>query len=292
MSRYLGLWRSDTADVHPKAWRILRVLHILISGPAIALFDLTFKCRAAITKSCDRTLKKRIGLWLIPRLPVSRHVFDHCRLELNAAWLRALHRMHPHYRQALKALSERRNVKANIGCGPFGQPGWVNIDLFYHDRVTLRADCRYRIPLADESCEGIHVEHFFEHLCPTDERTHFLRECQRCLQDNGILRIIVPDAELYLRAYAERGWGNLNELSCGGDVAEKVFRTKMEALNHVFLQDGEHYGGYDAETLSLVLREAGFRDVTRWCWREGDFPDGPIDRELHRSYSLYFEARC
>jgi predicted SAM-dependent methyltransferase len=145
--------------------------------------------------------------------------------------------------------------------------------------------------LADKSCEGIHVEHFLEHLAPSDERLRFLNECRRCLQENGILRIIVPDAELYVRAYAESGWGALNHITCGGDIPERVFRTKMEALNHVFLQDSEHYGGYDAETLSFVLKEAGFRDVVRRSWREGEFPGGPIDREQHRPYSLYFEAR-
>jgi hypothetical protein len=65
----------------------------------------------------------------------------------------------------------------------------------------------------------------------------------------------------------------------------------MEALNHVFLQQAEHYGGYDADTLSLVLQDGGFRNVMRRSWREGEFPGGPIDRELHRPYSLYFEAR-
>lgn len=238
-----------------------------------------------------RSLKQRVGHWLIPRLPVNRHVLDHLRLELNAVQVRVLHLIHPGYRRRIKALSRQRRLKANIGCGPFGLPGWINLDLFSHDRVTLRADCRYRIPLVDQSCEGIHVEHFLEHLSPTDERARFLRECLRCLQTGGVLRVIVPDAELYIKAYLTPGWTTLNSISCGGDVPERVFRTKMEALNHIFLQDVEHYGGYDSETLRLVLSDAGFRDVARKSWREGDFPGGCIDRELHRPYSLYFEAR-
>jgi predicted SAM-dependent methyltransferase len=238
-----------------------------------------------------QSFKQRVGVWMILRLPINRHIFDHLRLELNAVWVRTLHRFRPRYRRAIKALSRRSKLKANIGCGPFGQSGWVNLDLFSHEQVTLRADCRYQIPLADRSCQGIHVEHFFEHLCPSDERERFLRECRRCLQDNGVLRIVVPDAEIYVRAYVQPGWKSLNEISCGGDVPELAFRTKMEALNHVFLQGAEHYGGYDAETLLLVLQEAGFRNVARRSWREGDFPDGPIDRDLHRPYSLYFEGR-
>jgi predicted SAM-dependent methyltransferase len=246
--------------------------------------------RTSLDRRC-RIVKQGIGHWLIPRLPVNRHVFNQLRLELNALRVRTFHRIHPGYRNAIRALSSRRNIKANIGCGPFGIPGWINLDLFSHDQVTLRADCRYRIPLGDGSCEGIHVEHFFEHLCPVDARPRFLRECRRCLQPGGILRVIVPDAELYVRAYVSPGWEMLNSISCGGDAPERAFRTKMEALTHVFLQEAEHYGGYDAETLALVLGNAGFRDVARKSWREGDFPGDPIDRELLRPYSLYFEAR-
>ena len=71
---------------------------------------------------------------------------------------------------------------------------------------------------------------------------------------------------------------------------EPEFATKMQALNHVFLQDGEHYGGIDEQTLMLELKNAGFDNIKRYGWREGHFPDGVIDREQHRSYSLYVEA--
>jgi predicted SAM-dependent methyltransferase len=134
------------------------------------------------------------------------------------------------------------------------------------------------------------VEHFFEHLCPFDERPAFLSDCRRCLSQGGVLRIIVPDAEKYIRAYVGEGWAALNEIGCGGDVPEQAFATKMQALNHVFLQHEEHYGGHDRETLALELRHAGFTNIEFYSWRYGCFPGGPIDRELHRPYSLYVEA--
>jgi predicted SAM-dependent methyltransferase len=224
---------------------------------------------------------------------MSSHVYNHLRLEQKAFIVRMLHRIHPSYRKILKDLSKRRNIKANIGCGFSGLPGWVNFDLLPYENLTLCADVRWKIPLANESCVGIHVEHFFEHLSPDDERPRFLRECYRCLQPGGVLRVIVPDAKLYISAYERSDWEELNRISCGGDVPQlpqQRFRTKMEALNHVFLQDGQHYGGYDAETLALVLEEAGFSNVIRQSWRQGDFPGGAIDRDHHRPYSLYFEG--
>ncbi|MDJ0795469.1 MAG: methyltransferase domain-containing protein [Calothrix sp. MO_167.B12] len=236
------------------------------------------------------TLKQKIGAGVIPKLPISRHVFNHVRLELNAWRIRTLHQLHPGTRAKVEQLRQQRNLLVNIGCGPFGVSDWVNLDLYPHPNVALVADTRRSLPLADGSCVGIHVEHFLEHLDPVDECPKFLQECRRCLQPEGVLRVIVPDAELYIKAYLEPGWETFNHIGCGGENPEKTFTCKMEALNHIFLQGWEHYGGYDAEHLELTLRQAGFTKVNRCSWRDGNFPVTPIDREQHRSYSLYFEA--
>src|SRR5262245_28547723 len=98
-----------------------------------------------MTMAGRQTLKQRIRHWLLPRLPVSRHVFNHLRLEQKAFVVRTLHRIHPIYRRTVKALSKQRNIKANIGCGFSGLPGWVNLDLLFYDNVTLCADVRWAI---------------------------------------------------------------------------------------------------------------------------------------------------
>ncbi len=237
------------------------------------------------------TWKNKLGQWLFPRLAPSRHVLDHVRLEINAWWARMRLRLHPRYRKLVRQLKSQRDLMVNVGCGPFGLPGWVNLDLFQHPNLTLATDCRRSLPLADQSCAGIHVEHFFEHLEHRHECPAFLHECYRCLSPTGVVRIIVPDAGMYARAYAEPGWEGMNRIMLGESKPEDVFRFKMDVLNWVFHQGSEHYGGYDAELLEHVLREAGFSRVKQCAWREGDFPGGPIDRELHRPYSLYFEAK-
>ena len=237
------------------------------------------------------TLKQSLGAWLIPRLPVNPWIFRANRMELNAAWVRLMGRIHPGWIKHRRALAREKGLLANVGCGPFGRDGWVNLDLFGGRGVTMRVDCRRHLPLGDGSCRGIHVEHYFEHLEPTLERPRFLAECRRCLEEGGVLRIIVPDMRKYIEAYLDEGWSTLNAIGCGGELPQASFGTKIEALNHVFLQDGEHYGGFDEEYLRGVLGLAGFRDVERVKWGKGCFPGGPIDREQHRSYSLYMEAR-
>jgi len=237
------------------------------------------------------SIKQRIGAWIIPRLPVSRHVFNHFRLELNALCVRMMHRFHPRYIVVIGELRRRRNILVNVGCGPFGQFGWVNLDLYPQPNLSLRSDSRRSLPLAGGSCIGIHVEHFLEHLDPADECLVFLRECRRCLDAEGVLRVIVPDAGLYIRAYSDPGWATMNRIGLGGANPQDVFACKMDVLNHIFIQEWEHYGGWDGERLELMLRNAGFTRVSLTSWREGCFPGGCIDREQHRSYSLYVEGK-
>lgn len=236
------------------------------------------------------TLKQRLGAWLIPRLPINPWVFRTLRVELNALLVRFLNGVHPGRIARQRMLRRQSGLLVNVGCGPFGKEGWINLDLFAAPCVTMRVDCRHGLQLGDGAARGIHVEHYFEHLEQTTERPRFLAECRRCLEPGGVLRIIVPDMHKYVAAYLAEGWTTLNTIGCGGELPQAAFATKMEALNHVFVQDGEHYGGFDFEYLARTLRQAGFVDVEQVGWREGRFPDGPIDREQHRPYSLYVEA--
>jgi predicted SAM-dependent methyltransferase len=238
------------------------------------------------------TLKQRVGTWLMPQLPVNPWVFMTLRVELRAMRTRLLNRILPWRIARRRALVERRDVLVNVGCGPFGRDGWVNLDLADAPCVTMRVDARWGLPLADGAARGIHVEHYFEHLQPGTERPRFLAECRRCLAPGGILRIIVPDLRKYIDGYLAPGWDLLNQVGCGEVVPpQRMFGTKIEVLNHVFVQAGEHYGGFDAEYLRVTLAEAGFEDIEQVGWRTGRFPGGPIDREQHASYSLFMEAR-
>ncbi|CAN5646643.1 hypothetical protein BH10PSE6_BH10PSE6_19230 [soil metagenome] len=236
------------------------------------------------------TLKQRAGAWLIPRLPVNPSVFATVRLELNAMIVRTLNRILPGRIAKRRQLQQRRDVLVNVGCGPFGRDGWTNFDLFPAPGVTMRVDARWGLPLADGAARGIHVEHFFEHLEPTQERPRFLADCRRCLQPGGILRIVVPDMKKLIEGYLAPGWDMLNAVGCGGERPQDMFGTKIEALNHVFVQEGEHYGGFDAEYLRRTLQTAGFDDIAEVGWRIGRFPGGAIDREQHALHSLYMEA--
>ncbi len=72
-------------------------------------------------------------------------------------------------------------------------------------------DCRSGLPFSDGVVAAIYSEHFFEHLDLESEACPFLRECLRCLQPRGVLRIVMPDAGAYLRAYSGP-WERLAEM--------------------------------------------------------------------------------
>ena len=234
--------------------------------------------------------KQRLGDWLVRTLGVNPQTFRAVWMEVRAAGVRIRGRIDPSWILRRRELRRRRGVLANIGCGPTGLPGWVNFDMFDVPGVTLPVDCRNLWPLGDASCRGIHVEHYFEHLEMTVERPRFLGECFRCLEAGGILRIIVPDARAFMEAYLSPGWEKINPMG-GFYVPEEAVRCKMEVINHTFLQEGDHFAGYDFEYLKIVLEGAGFRDVEQVGWRKGRFPGGCIDIEQHSVYSIYVEAR-
>lgn len=225
-------------------------------------------------------------------MPISRHVFDHFRLELNAFQVRLMHRLHPVYLRKIKYLKSRKNLFVNIGCGPFGiEKGWINLDLYPIKNVYLRVDCRKKLPFSPNTCLGIHVEMFLEHLDPVDELPFFLASCFNALQSDGIIRIIVPDAQKFIKAYMSSGWNEMNDISYGFDDWSKKYTTKIEALNHVFLQGYEHYGGWDKERLFNELNKTGFSSIKFFEFGIGNFPNGPIDRDYHKQNGLYVEAK-
>lgn len=171
-------------------------------------------------------------------------------------------------------------LKLNVGCGPNVKSGWINIDL--SQRADLQLDLREPLPFASQSVAVIYSEHFFEHLEYPDEATNFLLESIRILRPGGIFSVGVPDTEWPLVSYVT-----------GDDMYFRMAQerwhpswcvTKMHSLNYHFRQGREHKFAYDFETLSLVLREAGFSPVER---REFN---ADLDDESRKDGTLYVDA--
>jgi len=145
---------------------------------------------------------------------------------------------------------------------------------------------------------AIYSEHFLEHLEYGSEVEKFLKECLRCLSQSGVLRISVPDAGEYLKLYANDDWKELSKrrplIKEGNDYRDHWlggrYSTKMQFINVIFRQNGEHKYAYDAETLIQLLRTVGFAKVSKTSFGVSSDPNMAPDTPERRSESLYVEA--
>lgn len=237
------------------------------------------------------TLRQRIGRWVYGHLPCSRRTFDILRFESRVVGQRWLNALLPWRRRRISRLRTMRNVSLNVGSGGRGRPSWINLDATAnHGDLYCTHDLRRPLPLADGTVRRILAEHVIEHIDFKDDVPRAFREFHRVLQDGGTARIIVPDAERFLRAYVDGGSAAWAELGFPDGRLPDDLHTPMELLNHVFHQDGEHCFGWDYATLELALQRAGFTRIRRQaCGRSVD-PELAIDQPNHAPYSLYVEA--
>ena len=237
----------------------------------------------------DVTLKQRVGRWAIPRLPITRFLFDILRDEVNSVVGRAQTRVLPSRRRHLRRIRAGRELRVNVACGPQVLPGFINLDLHRTHPEIMAWDSRRSLPLADGSARGIRVEQFVEHLEAREEVPLFLHDCYRALRGGGVLRIIVPDAERYLHAYCRGDLSGFRELDVPDPFPDDL-PTRMDVVNHVFHQWHEHRWAYDFETLAQRLHSAGFITVERSAYHRSRDPVLANDRDVHARYSLYVEA--
>ena len=128
------------------------------------------------------------------------------------------------------------------------------------------------------------------------KRRLFFRETHRVLRPDGTLRIVVPDAEKFLRAYSSAEDQRLSDLRAimpPGHLESVRPRTALGFVNFAFYCGGwnEHRSAWDFETMATALREVGFCRIERTeCGRSRDPKMSGIDTVHWADHSLYVEA--
>jgi len=233
------------------------------------------------------TLRQRFGGGMRRRL--TRALFDRLRVEVSAVRCKAAYMVLPWWWNCLRAVQVAQEQLVNVACGPHVADGFLDIDLLPCDRRVMQWDCRRSLPVSDGSAAGIRAEHFIEHLDPRDELPMFLENARRALREGGVLRVVVPDAERYLRAYCRDDEQGFRELSVPEPFPDDL-PTRMDVVNHVFHQWHEPRWAYDFETLEHRLLAAGFSRAERSVPAESIDPRLACDRPVHAPYSLYVDA--
>jgi len=194
-----------------------------------------------------------------------------------------------------------KDLQLHIGCGPGHLPGWINIDV---QPAPLAMNVLWGLPFAERSVQRVFVSHLLEHLFFPRDVQFFLGELKRVMAPGGVVRIVVPDLEKCISAYAANdraffesrretwSWWPENAtrledfLAYAGAGAEPA---------HLF---EAHKYGYDFETLAKVLGEAGFERVRASTYMASDDPALRVDdvsavakaRYGDDYYSLFVEA--
>ena len=197
----------------------------------------------------------------------------------------------PFYDWSAKKRSERRlatlpheELFVNIGCGPKTMAEWVNVDIARAPGIDVVWDLRKGLPFPSESCAAIFGEHVIEHM-PKADAEKLLRECLRALKPGGVIRLSTPDAGLFLRSYA----GDQQFLH--HPSFPNSIETPLDRINMMMREDGQHLWVYDADSLMLLLKRAGFSFQKVQQFGESEHPRmRQIDSPERAFESLYVEG--
>lgn len=166
--------------------------------------------------------------------------------------------------------------RIEVGGHRFTRPGWISTDKGW--RTPLYMDATSPWPFPSGSADLIYSDNVIEHIRMEGNRRLF-REAYRVLRSGGRIRLTTPDvrriAALYTGGSTEAEWHMAQSRRKGYEVYHHV-----DLLRIVFQEAGHHVGYlWDFESLSMELRDAGFRDVARY---ESGLSDTPALVGLER----------
>jgi predicted SAM-dependent methyltransferase len=149
-------------------------------------------------------------------------ILDHVRLDVNQA------------------------VRLNVGCGHIPHPDKLNVDRRELPGVDVIADAD-NLPFEPASIDLIYAAHLLEHFPRRYLLDVLLPYWGSLLKSDGVLQLVVPDAQAMLAAYKreEMSFATLTEVTFGKQDYDGDF----------------HYAMYSPQTLTELLSEAGFGQI-------------------------------
>jgi Methyltransferase domain len=211
------------------------------------------------------------------------------------------------------------DIKVNVGCGLSPTPGWLNFDNSLSVRVarwptissaltrtgflaeksaelsemTQRGSIRFanaatRIPCATGSVAAVYSSHMIEHLDRAEARA-FLAEVMRVLSPSGVVRVAAPDLSRLAKDYMVNGDadGFVTGINMGLDRPAGLRGWAKWTL----VGPRHHLWMYDGESLTRLLREAGFEDPAVMPPGSTKIPGpGQLDLTERAMESVYVEA--
>ena len=261
------------------------------------IYDLTADVQG-LGDFAEAALRQRGALGLEPRLLALSASLDALRREL--AQLRE-----PYLTQQVQALgieADASDLMLHLGCGPVTLPGFVNIDIV---KAPLAMNVLWGLPFDDATVRVVYLSHLLEHLFFPRDVMFVLAEIHRVLAPGGVVRVVVPDIERCLRAYAESDANffaqRRENFSWWPEDATPLenFLTYAGVGPEPSAVFESHKYGYDFETLARALQRAGFGAVKKSAFQGSEIPELRIEhlseaaswRAGDEYLSLFVEAK-
>ena len=145
-------------------------------------------------------------------------------------------------------------VKFNIGCGwrNFGKD-WIHIDGGDYDH--LDSDDIFIKDYEDNSADLIYSSHFIEYL-DREEVVPLLERWKDVLKPNGVMRLAVPNFEVYAKLYSNDDYSLDSFLG--------VLYGRMPMGDKTIY----HKTVYDFKSLKRLLEDIGMKEVKKYHWKE------------------------
>lgn len=186
----------------------------------------------------------------------------------------------------------KKNGYCNLGCGPRYLEGYVNADFYVFNKlrtflnldkvpkVDWQIDLRKKLNCNESYFKGIFIEHVLEHLNIIDV-FKLLKELKRILKPNSVLRISVPDLEIYAQYYLLKKKKSQKFSMWDQNRGEAIW-----SLSHNF----GHNCIYDFNFLKKILILSGYKNIYKKEFNKSSDKMLCIDDPGRSWESLYVEA--
>lgn len=184
-----------------------------------------------------------------------------------------------------KKTNKMNDLKLHFGCGNDKKIGWLNLDV--NNNADFWVDVRNPVNIKSLTSKFIYSSHMVEHL-EHHELLFHLKECFRLLKGDGILRLCIPDFEVFIRKYNDNNFLEKYRWLVPGEKFDLPddYICYMDLMNRAFYEFGQHRMAFNYEKIRKLLLYVGFNDdnIMRVEY------DKNIDLESRRDASFYVIA--
>lgn len=157
-----------------------------------------------------------------------------------------------------------------VGCGNHRLEGFIHADISVYKlskikdlskkKIDLICDITKKIPLKDNSIKVIFSRDTLEHL-KWDELNNHLIECNRILEDNGIVRITMPNLDKIIERYHKKD-EDLEYAIKNSEISSLISPIHNHTdlfINRILYHD--HYYLHNYDTIKRILTNCGFSEI-------------------------------